>query len=104
MISFYHVENEEGKLAADPELKEALRLTGFRWKSMKNDPKTGSRLQLMAIKRPKEGVPDFMNPRKLVPGQEPITLKTGIMLELSKEVVQPDRSTDSFLKGGMLAP
>ena len=38
MISFYHVENEEGKLAADPELKEALRLTGFRWKSMKNDP------------------------------------------------------------------
>ena len=64
--------------------KAAFKAVGFKWKSMKNDPVAGTRKELMAIKKPAEGIPDFENPRNLNPGQEPLTVKAGIILELSK--------------------
>ena len=51
---------------------------------MKNDPVLGIRKELMAMKKPAEGIPEFENPRQLNPGQEPLTIKAGIILELSK--------------------
>ena len=84
LLEFIIVKNEEGKFVADQELKDALKEAGFKWKSKKNDPATGNQRLLMGIARPTEGVPEFSNPRKQIIGQEPVTLKSGVIIQLEK--------------------
>ena len=80
-----HVKNEETqKLAADNNLKDALKQEKFRWQSLINDPVTGKRSQLMQLNKPKgeaaAALPQFENPRNVQLGQEPVTIKAGILI------------------------
>jgi hypothetical protein len=41
--------NEEGKLKADPGIKEILKQRKFKWKTLINDSSTGSRYELLEV-------------------------------------------------------
>jgi hypothetical protein len=70
-------------LQASALLKDVLKAAKFRWQSLINDPVTGKRSQLMNLAKPKEGLPAFENPRGLRIGQEPITMKAGMLIVVS---------------------
>lgn len=48
-INLFHMVNEEGKLKADPGIKEILKLRKFKWKTLINDSSTGSRYELLEV-------------------------------------------------------
>ena len=81
----FHIKNPETqKLAADNNLKDALKTEKFRWQSLMNDPFTGKRSQLMQLVKPKgdaaASLPRFENPRNIQLGKEPITIKAGMLI------------------------
>lgn len=45
-LSLYHYE-ENGKLQVNPMLKNLLKTKGFKWKTVTNEAKTGSRIEIM---------------------------------------------------------
>lgn len=84
----YHVKNPETqKLAADNGLKDALKVEKFRWQSLINDPASGKRSQLMQLAKPKgeaaASLPPYENTRGVQVGKEPITIKAGMLIQVS---------------------
>lgn len=61
---------------------------GFKWKSVKNDPDTGKRFQIMQMMRPVGLALDAgkQQERKIVAKREPIMIKAGVILRLFKDV------------------
>jgi len=54
----FHITNpESGKLEAYSKLKEALKIVNFRWQNLINDPTTGTRSQIMQLKKPAVDAP-----------------------------------------------
>jgi hypothetical protein len=53
-------DDKDGKLQADLEIKASLGMNrkGFKWKTLINDPETGSRYQIMQMNKPKDLVID----------------------------------------------
>ncbi len=45
-LSLYHYE-DNGKLQVNPVLKNLLKTKGFKWKTVTNEAKTGSRVEIM---------------------------------------------------------
>ena len=83
---FHLTDHETGKMAADPVIKKALAEVKFKWKNLTNDPVTGRRAQNMELKKPvgdaAASLPPYENTRNLVPGKEPVTIKSGLLLEV----------------------
>jgi len=80
------MKNEEtGKMGADDSIKKALAEMKYKWKNLTNDPTTGKRSQIMELRKPTgeaaADLPAFENPRNLVLGKEPVTIKSGMILE-----------------------
>ena len=73
-IDLYHFEDESnpGPVQADKEIKAELGMNrrGFKWKTLINDIKTGTRYQIMQMARPA----DF---EQGPPVSEPLTLKAA---------------------------
>jgi hypothetical protein len=47
-VEIYHLKDESsGKIQADPDVKNAFTKSGFKWKTLSNDPSTGKRAQVM---------------------------------------------------------
>lgn len=88
-LELFHLTNEETKkMAADPAITAALKAEKFRWKSLINDPKTGKRAQIMDLKKPAaDQLPPFENSRGLNPGQEPIMIKTAMLMRVEEGAV-----------------
>jgi len=80
---FHILDPETQKLAAYGAFKEALQASKFKWQSLINDPITGKRSQLMQLIKPKEGCPPFENTRQLLIGKEPVTVKAGMVIQVS---------------------
>lgn len=54
-VELLHIKDEEtGKTAADPDIKNCYSGKGFRWKTLTNDPVTGRRAQIMQLVNPGE--------------------------------------------------
>ena len=86
-VELFHLKDQEsGKMAADPAIKKALGEMKYRWKNLSNDPATGKRSQIMQLNKPTgeaaAHLPEFENVRNLSLGKEPVTVKSGIVLEL----------------------
>lgn len=69
-------------MQTDGEIKTALSMnkTGFRWKTLINDPETGKRFQIMQMNRPLMLQVDpnpILSSRKMKLHQEPITIKAA---------------------------
>lgn len=50
-VELYHLKEEDGKMQADPDVKNAFAKCGFKWKTLTNDPHTGKRAQVMQLNR-----------------------------------------------------
>ena len=50
-IELFHITGEDGKMNADPDVKNAFSKIGFKWKTLSNDPATGKRAQVMQLNR-----------------------------------------------------
>lgn len=76
-FELFHTKDPSGVLGADPHFKQCLQNVGFKWKTLRNNPETGKRSQIMQLDRPSDPskVPEFENPRGLQVGMEPLTLK-----------------------------
>lgn len=73
---------ETEKITANAQFKKALTTNKFRWKSLINAD-GGKRYAISEIKRPAAG-PDFENPRGFQQiGQEPVTFKMGVVMQLT---------------------
>mmetsp|Transcript_6778 Transcript_6778/g.8073 ORF Transcript_6778/g.8073 Transcript_6778/m.8073 type:complete len:96 (-) Transcript_6778:981-1268(-) len=83
MEQFHVPDPTTQKLQADPKLKDILKAQKWKWQSLINDPSTGKRSQFMQLLKPKEGAPEFENPRDLLVGKEPITMKAGMLIQIS---------------------
>ena len=72
-------------MGADDQIKKALAEMKYKWKSLQNDPATGKRSQIMELRKPTgeaaNDLPAFENPRNLELGKEPVTIKSGMILE-----------------------
>ena len=73
-------------MAAEENLKLALKVEKFRWKNLVNEA-NGKRSQMMELARPKgeaaDALPPFENPRGVQVGQEPVTFRSGILIQVS---------------------
>jgi hypothetical protein len=85
-LELYHQTDAAGKIQADPEMKAAFTKVGFKWKTLTNDPVTGKRAQIMQLNRPATA-PKFEGTelRLVDAGKEPVTIKAGMVMELSSE-------------------
>lgn len=97
-VELNHIKDKDGKLAADPFIKKVFSESGFRWKTLQNDPKTGKRAQIMQLNKPTTGekfeaLPKFENPRKLKLGAEPITIKSAILIGLGSSLIRSPTKT-----------
>lgn len=84
-LELFHFKNEEtGRMAADDAIKKSLAELKYKWKNMINDG-SGKRSQIMELKKPTgeaaADLPSFENPRQLQLGQEPVTIKSGVIME-----------------------
>ena len=90
-VDLLHVKDETtDKLAADVEIKTALAMNrkGFKWKTLINDPDTGKRFQIMQLNKPADLAVDadsVAKARKMKPKQQPLSIKAGMILRVSKE-------------------
>lgn len=46
-MPLYHYEDSEGKLQVNAQLKNVLKSRGFKWKTVTNDTRTGSRVEIL---------------------------------------------------------
>ena len=86
-LELFHIKNEEtGRMAADDAIKKSLAELKYKWKNMINDG-SGKRSQIMELRKPTgdaaADLPPFENPRNLQLGQEPVTIKSGVIMECS---------------------
>ena len=51
----------------------------------------------MQLLKPKEGAPPFENPRGLQVGKEPITMKAGMLIQVSDNPEEIGESSESSL-------
>lgn len=65
----------------EPDVKNAFAASGFKWKTLSNDPLTGKRAQIMQANKP-ANVGAFENLRNLDVGCEPLSIKAGLVLGL----------------------
>jgi hypothetical protein len=93
-VDVYHFRPEgdtESNLGADLEIKTALGMAkkGFKWKTLINDT-TGKRYQIMQMVKPKElEVSDKVRvSRKMRERQEPLIMKSAMVLRLYSDVYQ----------------
>eukprot|EP00347_Sterkiella_histriomuscorum_P021246 403334687 len=92
-VEIYHQKDEaSGKIQADPDIKNAFTKCGFKWKTLSNDPVTGKRAQVMQANRPPNGIAFDQAHRNIKSGQEPITIKAGMIMKLEKQ--DPDNYND----------
>ena len=50
-INLFHVKDSSGNLNAEPEIKNLLKNTNFRWKSLINDMGKGHRYEINEVSR-----------------------------------------------------
>jgi hypothetical protein len=91
-LHHFRPENDPaGNPGTDNEIKTALGMAkkGFKWKTLINDP-TGKRYQIMQMSKPKElEVSDaILKERKMKSKQEPLTMKSAMILRLYSDVYQ----------------
>ena len=87
-VEIYHLKDETtGKVQADPDVKTAFTKSGFKWKTLSNDPATGKRAQVMQANRPATIKYDG-HLRNIVPGTEPLTIGAAAFIELTKKKVE----------------
>lgn len=67
-------------------MKAAFTKAGFKWKTLTNDPITGKRAQIMQLNRTTTA-PQYegIKHRFVEAAREPVTIKAGMVMELSSE-------------------
>jgi hypothetical protein len=81
-VELYHLKEEDGKMQADPDVKNAFTKCGFKWKTLTNDPNTGKRAQVMQLNRFPTTPAFDPKLRHMEPAQEPVTIKAGLIMSL----------------------
>lgn len=80
----YHLKDEAtGKLQADLHVKNAFTKSGFKWKTLSNDPASGKRAQIMQANRPASAIQFEETHRNIESGKEPITIKAGVLMSIN---------------------
>ncbi len=101
-IELLHLLQENGRFQAEPEIKKLFASQGFKWKTLSNDPVTGLRAQVMQLNR-FATTPAFQNPQGVMENQEPLTVKTGVILGLGQESTGAPETCDAEAVGCRLA-